>query len=402
MSKVIRVKDGWKADFTHKPGSPKKRTRRTFTSDPFEECQHGPMWTECLLCRKFSTKARAEQFIAELRKQEAPEAPKDPRDRTLQECVDFFWKEKEGRLSVKSQERYSQVLNRFLAWCDKHGYIYLLDFCREPFDEMKKSPAQEYEIEVLRSYMHKGRMAHLSAVNAIFKAEIDLRREPIISRSPFYRVRKHYASENKGKPQFLKPQILQWLLDEMNDEEYDTVTLVYATGMRRGEFNNVLKSMREGDIVYLDRHPDWKMKPGAHPFVALNPTASAAWDRLAARSNGPWLIMGHRPCPNHYLNDILEYVVKRVEAKHPEIQWRRTVETPRGPIVKQLVTPHALRRTFGSYLLQAGVSLDRVSKSMRHSTTKVTQDAYADITAENHLETVRHLPNFEQQIARVQ
>jgi integrase/recombinase XerD len=46
------------------------------------------------------------------------------------------------------------------------------------------------------------------------------------------------------------------------------------------------------------------------------------------------------------------------------------------------VSPHTLRRTFGSYLLNSGVRLEVVSKFLGHATTSVTEKAYAELLYE--------------------
>ncbi len=49
----------------------------------------------------------------------------------------------------------------------------------------------------------------------------------------------------------------------------------------------------------------------------------------------------------------------------------------------QDVHPHDLRRTFGSWLVQRGVGIDRVSKLMRHSDVRVTAAVYAHLRPED-------------------
>jgi integrase len=43
------------------------------------------------------------------------------------------------------------------------------------------------------------------------------------------------------------------------------------------------------------------------------------------------------------------------------------------------ITPHSLRRTFGSYLLNRGLRLEVVSRLLGHSSTVVTERAYAEL-----------------------
>jgi integrase/recombinase XerD len=50
------------------------------------------------------------------------------------------------------------------------------------------------------------------------------------------------------------------------------------------------------------------------------------------------------------------------------------------------VSPHTLRRTFGSHLLNCGVRLEVVSKFLGHASTSVTERAYAELL----YETARH------------
>jgi integrase len=43
------------------------------------------------------------------------------------------------------------------------------------------------------------------------------------------------------------------------------------------------------------------------------------------------------------------------------------------------ISPHTLRRTFGSYLLNRGLRLEVVSRLLGHSSTVVTERAYAEL-----------------------
>src|SRR6266487_4965518 len=44
------------------------------------------------------------------------------------------------------------------------------------------------------------------------------------------------------------------------------------------------------------------------------------------------------------------------------------------------VTPHALRRTFATEMLNRGVRLETVSRLLGHATTTITEQAYAQLT----------------------
>jgi len=44
------------------------------------------------------------------------------------------------------------------------------------------------------------------------------------------------------------------------------------------------------------------------------------------------------------------------------------------------VHPHDLRRTFGSWLVQSGVDIQRVSELMRHGDIRITAEVYAHLS----------------------
>jgi len=64
---------------------------------------------------------------------------------------------------------------------------------------------------------------------------------------------------------------------------------------------------------------------------------------------------------------------------------------------KSDVTPHTLRRTFASHLLNHGLRLEVVSKLLGHATTTITEQAYAelldDTTRRELLHALQHASN---------
>lgn len=78
------------------------------------------------------------------------------------------------------------------------------------------------------------------------------------------------------------------------------------------------------------------------------------------RKEGPLFPTRHgKPWTQQYAQKIVRRVGDRVEIKR--------------------LTPHRLRRTFGSHLLNEGVCLEVVSKLLGHRSTEVTEDAYAEL-----------------------
>jgi integrase len=72
----------------------------------------------------------------------------------------------------------------------------------------------------------------------------------------------------------------------------------------------------------------------------------------------------------------------------PQFVWR-VVKRVGERVGIEGLSPHALRRTYGSALINGGVRLEVISKLLGHSTTSVTEKAYAELLAETIAREVR-------------
>jgi integrase len=77
-------------------------------------------------------------------------------------------------------------------------------------------------------------------------------------------------------------------------------------------------------------------------------------------------------------------VVKRVAARagvrvHATDELGRPLAIDRGGENRSRISPHTLRRTYGSDLLNRGARIEVVSAQMGHSSTKVTEKSYAKL-----------------------
>lgn len=59
------------------------------------------------------------------------------------------------------------------------------------------------------------------------------------------------------------------------------------------------------------------------------------------------------------------------------------------------VSPHTLRRTFGSHLLNHGLRLEVVSKPLGHTTTTITEQSYAQLLDYTTRRELLHALNHE-------
>ena len=64
------------------------------------------------------------------------------------------------------------------------------------------------------------------------------------------------------------------------------------------------------------------------------------------------------------------------------------------------VHPHDLRRTFGSWLVQAGVGIERVSELLRHSDIQVTARVYAHLRTGDLVEAAETLDQPRYRVSR--
>lgn len=93
-----------------------------------------------------------------------------------------------------------------------------------------------------------------------------------------------------------------------------------------------------------------------------------------------------------YMNDKWIEVLDRIKADNPakKSPFPYTYDYIRNrydTICKKAgfhSTTHDWRRSAGAWLLQEGVSIYHVSRFLRHSSTKVTEEHYADLVKENY------------------
>lgn len=97
-----------------------------------------------------------------------------------------------------------------------------------------------------------------------------------------------------------------------------------------------------------------------------------------------------KPWTAQYTEKIVRRVAHRAGVRVVECTCGSTKKTkhetgcPRTQSGERLsdVTPHTLRRTFGSYLLNRGARLEIVSALLGHSSTQITERAYAELQAQ--------------------
>lgn len=166
------------------------------------------------------------------------------------------------------------------------------------------------------------------------------------------------------------------LAAEMNDDEQALIWLLRWSGCRLGEALSLTVpdvDLSEGNI-YVRKSKTARgiraipLVPELHPrltrwFFVLN-------SRGLYSSNAYVFSTRHRnPWTEQYAEKLVRRVAMRAELRLDDKGIAR-------------VSPHTLRRTFGSDLLNRGVRLEVVSRLLGHSSTQVTERCYAELLAQ--------------------
>ncbi|MFO1433954.1 MAG: site-specific integrase [Candidatus Competibacteraceae bacterium] len=151
----------------------------------------------------------------------------------------------------------------------------------------------------------------------------------------------------------------------------DFIRLALHTGMRTGELLGLEWSRvdLQANLIYLGAQHQKNGKVGTVP---LNCNAREA---LLARAR-----FNAQHCPGSRW--VFCSTGRRIQS------IKRSFATACRKAGIENCTPHDLRRTCGSWLVQAGVSIQQVSALLRHSDIRITAQVYAHLAPENIREAV--------------
>jgi integrase/recombinase XerD len=297
-----------------------------------------------------------------------------PSDRRTGQLVAAFSQYQARRgLSAATQTAYGQYLAQFVAWLGTRP----LQTVRPADIELGYLPCWDggFRDRYGRSPSRRTIRNNLVALNSFFAF---LARFEHVTMNPMAQIE--------------RPRIVQRRNDRLSTSESDAllaacrtpaerivVPLLLWTGMRGGEAESLLK--RDVDlpqrliVVRQSKTPTGlRTIPILHPLVGpigswLAHQAELGLDDpdspfLATRSGRP---MRHAQ---------VWTVVKRVSGR-AGIRERTATDYNRRNLSQ--VSPHTLRRTFGSDLINRGVRLEVVAKLLGHAQTTTTERCYAEL-----------------------
>jgi integrase/recombinase XerD len=258
--------------------------------------------------------------------------------------------------------------------------------------------------------------AQVCALRAFFKwlEQFDLLRdaEGLPTSNPMRRISAP-AAEQKAND-WLRPSEDRALLSvECSAQEQIVVWLLRWTGLRVGEATGLLVSdvdLTPGEECLVVRASKTPAGRRTIPMVPeLLPRIDAWMYHLETagllRPDAPLLATRQGSAVKaSYVWRLVKRVAYRAEVRpvpctcgigDSSSHFRGCRRTRSGENLSE-VSPHTLRRTFGSYLLNRGLRLEVVSKLLGHASTTVTERAYAEMLYETArrevLRALGHLP----------
>ena len=194
----------------------------------------------------------------------------------------------------------------------------------------------------------------------------------IISEDPTESVGSPHVG--RSLPKYLSEEEVVRLLDQAskqggNEDQRDgtIMELLYATGLRVGE----LVSLNVRDIDILESNVRCWGKGGKERLVFLYPKAVSALKRYLSRVR-PALLGNHK-------DETALFVNHRGERLTRQWVWNILKVYGEKAGISQRITPHTLRHSFATHLLQNGASLRHVQELLGHSSISTTQ-VYTHLT----------------------
>ncbi len=179
----------------------------------------------------------------------------------------------------------------------------------------------------------------------------------------------------RSLPKYLSEEEVGRLLDEgykpaTNEGQRDAVMmeLLYATGLRVGE----LVSLNVGDVNAEESYVRCLGKGSKERIVHLYPKALQELKKYMKQSR--LVMLGKRK------DEQALFVNHRGERLTRQWVWSVLKNYAQSAGIKSSITPHTLRHSFATHLLQNGASLRHVQELLGHSSISTTQ-VYTHLTS---------------------
>lgn len=265
----------------------------------------------------------------------------------IKEFIDFILKEK--RYSEETAEAYSIDLHQLMAFLKAKeksvkaaGYSDLSEFVVELKKKGYSSASIERKIACLKSF---------------FKF---LLRRKIIIRNPASLL--SYPRKSRKLPEFLSEEEVEELLEVPRPEDFYSardraiLELLYATGMRLSE----LEGLNLEDLSLTDRVVKVFGKGGKERLIPFGIPAMEAL-RVYLKFRG--FVPGEKALfLNRYKKRLSRRSIQKILDKYINLTS-----------IKRKVSPHKLRHSFATHLLNRGADIRTIQELLGHSSLATTE-----------------------------
>lgn len=299
---------------------------------------------------------------------------KSPDEYTLYEWIDVFLKhlQLERGYSLHTVTSYGTDLKIFAEFLENRGIMSWKDVSRKDLEAFLQ--------KLSANFSRRTQSRRLSGLRSFFKF---LQREKIIGLNPAKTLK--FPKIDKTLPRVISVEELKRLFslqgnlqpgDHNNTEEQakarilsirDTAILecLYGTGIRASE----LTGLRMGDLHIESGYILVRGKGSRERIVPLGEYAIEALKKYLEESR-PKLVSKAQNKEAHILHVFLN---NRGEPLSRQGLWKIIKELARKAGIRKHITPHTLRHTFATHMLERGADIRTIQVLLGHSSISSTQ-----------------------------
>ncbi len=263
-------------------------------------------------------------------------------------------------LADNTVQAYSRDLIRFFQFLEKQNLTPL---------EVSKDQITEYTSIIGRRLSSRSVARNISAVRSFFRFLVS---EGRIKSNPTRLVETPRVSMRL--PGVLSQADVEHLLSQpdvsrpIGQRDMAMLEILYATGLRVSELVNLKTqdlNLEAGYVRTLGKGSKERVIPmGEKAVAAVKEYLSGARIRLTKGTNSPYLFLTFRGRP-----------------MTRQGFWKTIKKYGRQALIKKKLTPHSIRHSFASHLLDAGADLRSVQVMLGHADISTTQ-IYTHVTRE--------------------
>lgn len=268
----------------------------------------------------------------------------------------------EKGLSKNTIEAYSHGLNRFLNDLQSKG--------KTEIREISKLDIREFLLSLKKKGLSSRTLArHLVSIRVFLRF---LTEESILSINPAEEIESPKMA--KTLPEILSLEEVESLLEQPDPQlpqgmrDRAMLEMLYATGMRVSELIRLQVNhlhLETGYVLLYGKGSKERIVPMSHEAITwIRRYMGEARMRLLKKRDSPFLFLNRsgKPMSRQYF-------------------WKTIKAHGRSAGIRKRITPHLLRHSFASHLLERGADLRSVQLMLGHADISTTQ-IYTHVTGE--------------------